>query len=1150
MTSRFITMLTMSTCLSSGIIGASMINPALALTTHVVNDSQGNPFIKLRFFDVGDGVYGNEGGSDRTSTWNLNDLYKSQIIDATQYWSEIIQVTPGQNPAILNVGTFTGASGAGALSPNATMLDGSPTAVQAALTDQYFTHLYEGAHGFITVGNKVGTMDWSQAPYVPSHITLTGETSLGTVLIHEIGHALGISSHAYSWIDEDNDRVATFAGGFDIWSAHLRDDNDNPARPNQEIWCNGCVIDDEDDESDLFDVRKDQAYFAGTHVSEVLNGAMKGLPMRVATDYGPYDVPLFSHIELKNGLMSHQYYRNYNTLMEAELAALQDIGYTIDRRNFYGNSVYGNGLTLINNNPYFARNEDGTAYIANTYNNATLGLGLHIYGSHNNITQNADLLSAGAGGGGIRVDGEGNHLNIAADVRVYADGANGRGIMFAYGKNHTLTHRGDVQALGENGIGVSFDFGHNARGDATGYRGSYILDLEPSLIENYDTIFQELNGALVSSFDLSGRVAGQKAAIYMSENAYVEDINIMHGAQITGDIISNYHQFDENNQLRLTELRFGLEADHDGRATTSSDNNFNISYADNIIGNNLSLQLLGGTSVLSGEHDLYDVNIADGAILAGSGRYKINQDHYFNNSGKLFASLTDETIAIDGNYNQTANGSLQLAFDNEKKVSSLIVNGDATIDGEIAFTPVRGFYNNGFAVTSDQWLQANAINGGFTNASATLNSPTFTSVVMHNGLNSYTISLNRIEAAYSKYANNKNSYGVGLALDDAANLATNEFQSLITALDFSAFDGSTIRTALPQLSGEAYASAMGVLANASAVTRLAVNSRLQQAFGGMPANDVSVINYGPAKPTVTAATAINAVAPEKSNYNRSGDIAAWASASGNWSNQSGNSNSARTTSSLGGFTTGIDQSVYEHWRLGVLAGYSHSSFKIRERNASGSSDNYTLGAYAGTEWSLSGGAVGLRTGLAYSWHNIDMSRTVAFADYNDKLSADYKAGTFQLFGELGYKLNVTTSSAIEPYVNLAYMRLHSKGFDEKGNNGASLSVHSGSFNSTQSTLGMRVSTDMAIIDIPVLARADFGWRHAYGDVVPSVTAAFIGGSNAFTTLGSSIGRDTALIEAGFDLKLTPDTLLGLTYQGQFGSGLKQNSVNANLSIKF
>lgn len=1151
MRSTLIAKLTMSTCLSTGLLCGAMVTPSAAITPHVVNDPQGNPFITLRFFNVGDGVYGKDGGAAKESTWNLDALHKNQIIDATQYWSEIIKLVPGKNPAILNVGTFTSTGGAAALSHNATMLDGSPTTVQAALTNQHYMKLKYGAHGFIMVADKVGTMDWSEAPYTPSHIALTSETSLGTVLIHEIGHALGIGANAY-YIDYDEEGapIFAFANGFNRWSAHLRDDNDKAAAPGQIILCNICAVPPEELGLDTFDVQKDQAYFTGTHVSEVLNGAMKGLPMRVATDYGPIDSPLFSHIELKNGLMSHQYYRNYSTLMEAELAALQDIGYTIDRRNFYGNSVYGDGLTIVNNNPYFGRNAEGTAYIANTYNTATLGLGLHIYGSHNTITQTADLLSGGAGGGGIRVDGAANNLIVAPDVRVYADGINGRGIMFAYGKDHTLTHRGDVQAMGENGIAVSFDFGHNARGDATGYRGSYILSTHESTPEKDALIWSELNGALVSSFDLTGRVAGKKAAIFMSKNAYVEDINIMQGAKITGNIISDYQEEDENGNLRLTQLRFGLKADSQGSVTSQADENFRISYADNIVGKNLSLQFLGGTSVLTGHHDLYDVIVQKGTTLAGSGTYTIANDRYFNNYGTLYSSLTGDAITVNGHYVQTDSGQLQLTFNNEKQISSLIVNGHADLNGAIAFEPLRGFYNNGFSLTSDQWLQTAAQNGGFTDAFTAINSPTLNATVTDNGQNSYTVTLNRENNAYSHYADNKNGYGVGLALDAAAQLGTTGLHNILAAMDFSADDGSDIRSALPLFSGEAYASAAGVLANASGATRSAVNNRLQQAFGSTPSSAVAVMGFAPVAQPKAAASAIQAVAPEAISKNDLHRYAAWGSVYGSWASQPGDSNAARTKSTLGGFTTGIDTAVYDNWRLGVLAGYSRSTFKTGERGASGSSDNYTLGAYSGTEWATAGGTIGLRSGLAYSWHNVEMSRSVAFADFSDKLSADYDAGTFQIFGEAGYKINVDARSIIEPYANLAYVRVHSDGFDEKGSNDAALSVRSGSMDTTLSTLGMRVSAGFDLGGFVSTARADFGWRHAYGDVIPAATAGFVGTANSFTSFGTSIARDTALIETGFDVQLSPATMLGLTYQGQFGSGLTQNSVNANLSVKF
>src|SRR3546814_4829199 len=53
--------------------------------------------------------------------------------------------------------------------------------------------------------------------------------------------------------------------------------------------------------------------------------------------------------------------------------------------------------------------------------------------------------------------------------------------------------------------------------------------------------------------------------------------------------------------------------------------------------------------------------------------------------------------------------------------------------------------------------------------------------------------------------------------------------------------------------------------------------------------------------------------------------------------------------------------------------YSRSTFDLDGRMSTGSSDNYHVALYGGSQW----GALGLRVGAAYSWHDIETARSVS-----------------------------------------------------------------------------------------------------------------------------------------------------------------------------
>jgi len=400
-------------------------------------------------------------------------------------------------------------------------------------------------------------------------------------------------------------------------------------------------------------------------------------------------------------------------------------------------------------------------------------------------------------------------------------------------------------------------------------------------------------------------------------------------------------------------------------------------------------------------------------------------------------------------------------------------------------------------------------------------------------------------ALFTTVAQTRNQYATAGGLDSLAQ--TGSPLALYNSLLMLSADEA--RKAFDGLSGEAYASAKGVIINDSQFIRNAALGRLQQAFGGAPASAINASSYaGSQKDASASALSIDTVAP--------GSIAAvqnlytaWGYAYGAWTRQDDNGNAGSVKSSVGGFVTGIDGTILDTWRLGLLAGYSHSSFDMNDRASSGSSDNYTLGGYTGTEWTLNNGhALAFRSGLAYTWHDIDMNRSVAFPGFADNLTGDYDAGSFQVFGELGYKIHYG-KALFEPYAGLAYLRLKTDGFDEKGQTAAALSVQSGTMDTSFSTLGLRASTEFIVGSITATARTDIGWRHAYGDITPVSTASF-SGSDAFTVYGLPIAEDSALIEAGLNFKLTEDATLGLSYNGQFASGAKQNGLNAKLSVGF
>ena len=353
--------------------------------------------------------------------------------------------------------------------------------------------------------------------------------------------------------------------------------------------------------------------------------------------------------------------------------------------------------------------------------------------------------------------------------------------------------------------------------------------------------------------------------------------------------------------------------------------------------------------------------------------------------------------------------------------------------------------------------------------------------------------------------------------------------------------------ALEALSGELYPTVQTTLIEDSLFMRDAILSRLRQASyqgGGSATAALSTggpaLAYGPEAQQAYAAAFPLKAAPA----NRASDYTYWATVLGTWGHSDSNGNAASARRDLGGVVSGIDKK-FGAWRLGMAGGYTTSDVHVDDRQSSAKIESYRIAGYAATSL----GPLNARGGVAFAWHEIDANRTVDFPGFYDQLSADYHGTTAQVFGELGYGFD-WAGLALEPFVGVAWVDLHTHGFNELGG-AAALNGASESQDETYSTLGLRLArTIMLPRDMTLTPRATVAWQHAFDSGASTTALAFANTGAGFTVAGLPIAQDSALIEAGVDWALNSHASLGIAYTGKLAADATDNGVSGRFSWVF
>lgn len=381
---------------------------------------------------------------------------------------------------------------------------------------------------------------------------------------------------------------------------------------------------------------------------------------------------------------------------------------------------------------------------------------------------------------------------------------------------------------------------------------------------------------------------------------------------------------------------------------------------------------------------------------------------------------------------------------------------------------------------------------------------------------------------FADKANTSNQRATATALDTLP--AGNTLHEYILTLP----DGAP-PTAFDSLSGEAHASVASTLMGLSSTVRSVPLNRLH-------AN----LNAGMRAGAPTAQTGSGSVPPSALPASKA--LPAWAELVGNWQTLDATENTARVRQRTTGVFVGADHAIGSGWRVGGALGYTDGKTRVDDRASQADVSSYSAAVYGGKSFEAGRGRLNVMAGAAYTWHDVDTKRSARVAGGTEQLTADYGASTAQVFTDLGYEIAVSERASVEPFVDLSYSDLRTRGFSESGGL-AALNGRSGSQGQASSTVGVRSRSAFTMGGAEGTLRGSVGWRHAYGSVKPKTTMAF-DGSQSFTVTGVPIARDAAVLELGADVAVSRSATIGVSYAGQYGNGNREHAGSVDVRWRF
>ncbi|TDV45193.1 outer membrane autotransporter protein [Pseudomonas helmanticensis] len=746
----------------------------------------------------------------------------------------------------------------------------------------------------------------------------------------------------------------------------------------------------------------------------------------------------------------------------------------------------------------------------------------------------------GRNGSGFGSDGDGTVINHGTITGAYSGlQANGDGDGVDIDKIAHIENYGTIQGVGAGGVDKG-GFANGSEGIALG--GGYILNASNALISGADSAILVDDGSggsglATTTLENFGTIQGLNGFGVKLVGEFAD--NVINGGTISG---SNGLALDLGGGNDSLTLRNGSRF----VGVVDGGSGYDRMVMDDAAGGSFGasrnfewLEVKQGAWTLTGSGDFSDGGaVRNGATLINqgsiAGNLSVDAGGVYAGGGSVGNLNVNGTLRTDTDLGRativrdlTMGSAATLAYGVNADGSSapVQVGGIANLNGAtLAVNPGSGTYpwQSHYTV-----LQAAQVNGTFGKVSSDY---AFLTPTLAYTPTQVDLTYTRNDVAFNEFAATANGSN---AANSLASIGKDNalYNALLNTSQSSA------GAAIEQLAGASNANLTSATLGASSQVGSSMLSAMQQ-MGGSPG---LLVGLDQRDTPVLAANGVPTEARNLNDPNARGRL--WLQGIGGYGKLDGEHGSGGLEQRTKGSVLGADWSLNPAWRLGVLGGYSKTD--LDATGVDGNVESWHAGVYALHQ----NGPISLRLGAAYSGHQGESKRTIAFNGFSDRPKGDYDADSQQAFAELGYAMGSGRLSA-EPFASLGYQRYHRDSYQEKGG-AAALQVDSQIQDNFSSTFGLRLA-HLSSLDngISVTPRLAAGWKHTYGDVGSSTRQAFVTGGTAFSVDGSSLDRDSLVLEAGLDVGVSARHTLGVGYSGEIGNNSRNHGLIGQWQMSF